>query len=201
MIPRTIILLCSGGLDSVTGLYDLKKQGHFVSCVGIDYGQRHVQELEMARYHCHRLGVVFTRITIEPLRGSTLTDGSGGIVVPNRNAVFLSIAVNIAIAAGADTVAYFCNKDDEAAFPDCRMAFVQTFNNMLVTAEIQVEVCAPYIQKSKTCIACLARTLDVEVDQTWSCYSGGKAPCGECDACKKRELALVASCLKGVTFL
>jgi 7-cyano-7-deazaguanine synthase len=193
MIPKTIILLCSGGLDSVTGLYDLKNQGHFVSCIGIDYGQRHIQELECARYHCHRLGVVFTRITIEPLKGSTITDGTGGVVVPNRNAVFLSIAVNIAVSAGADTVVYCCNKDDESMFPDCRMAFVQTFNNMLRTAEINVEVCAPYIDKLKWWIAGLARELGVEVNQTWSCYRGGAAPCGECEACKKREAALVGN--------
>lgn len=191
-------LLVSGGIDSVTGLYDLQAQGHQITALGIDYGQRHVQELECARYHCHRLGVVFTRITIQPLKGSTLTDGSGGVVVPNRNAVFLSHGVNLAVSIKADTVAYFPNKDDEALFPDCRMAFVQTYNNMLRTSEISVEVVAPYIDKSKAWICGMARELGVEVNQTWSCYRGGKTACGECEACKKREAALVESCLKGV---
>jgi len=191
-------MLVSGGLDSVTGLYDFHTQGHKITVLGIDYGQRHVQELECARYHCHRLGVIFTRLTISPLKGSTLTDGSGGVVVPNRNSVFLSHAVNIAVASGSDTVMYFPNSNDEITFPDCRMAFVQTFNNMLRTSEINVEVCAPYINKTKWWIAGLSRNLGVDVSQTWSCYRGGKEPCGECDACKKRKAALEISCLKGV---
>jgi len=190
-------MLVSGGLDSVTGLYDFHARGHKITALGIDYGQRHVQELECARYHCHRLGVIFTRLTISPLKGSTITDGSGGVVVPNRNAVFLSHAVNIAVASGSDTVMYFPNKDDEVTFPDCRMSFVQIFNMMLHTSGVNVEVCAPYIDKSKWWIAGLSRNLGVDLAQTWSCYRGGKEPCGECDACKKREEALVKSCLKG----
>jgi 7-cyano-7-deazaguanine synthase len=197
MIPKTIISLLSGGLDSVTGLYDLVDQGHLVSCVGIDYGQRHVQELECARYHCRRLNVVFTRLSIGPLRGSTLTDGTGGVVVPNRNSILLDHAVNIAVAAGADTVTYFCNRDDEANFPDCRRAFVQAYNIKLLNSEIKVEVCAPYMDRAKWWIAGKARELGVEVNQTWSCYRGGAVPCGECEACQKREAALVRACVKG----
>lgn len=198
MIPKYMVLLVSGGIDSVTGLYDLQDQGHQITALGIDYGQRHVQELECARYHCHRLGLVFSRIVIQPLKGSILTDGSGGVVVPLRNTVFLSHAVNLAVSIRADTVAYFPNKDDEALFPDCRMAFVQTYNNMLRTQEIGVEVVAPYIDKLKWWICGRARDLGVEINQTWSCYRGGRIACGECEACKKREAALVESCLKGV---
>ena len=74
MIPKTIIHLLSGGLDSVTMLYDLKAQGHSIHCVLFDYKQKHVQELTFAKGHCHRLGVLFTTIELPALGG--LTEGS-----------------------------------------------------------------------------------------------------------------------------
>ncbi len=85
---------------------------------------------------------------------------------------------------------FAANSDDEAGFPDCRMAFIQTFNNMLRTAEIQVEVCAPFIDKPKSWIANLGRELGVNLSETWSCYAGGVQPCGVCAACLKRTAAL-----------
>lgn len=189
-LPKTIVHLLSGGMDSVVMLYDLVAQGHRVHCVLFDYRQRHAQELIWARHHCHRLNVLFTTIELPQLRGSELTDGKGGVVVPNRNAILLSLAVNLAVEAGADTVTYACNADDEAAFPDCRMAFVQLFNTLLTTAEIKVEVCAPYIGKRKWEIGDLGRQMGVSFNETWSCYRGGEKPCGECPACLKREAAL-----------
>jgi 7-cyano-7-deazaguanine synthase len=127
---------------------------------------------------------------IPALLGSTLTDGKGTVIVPNRNAILLSLAVNLAVSAGADTVTFGANADDEAIFPDCRMAFVQTFNNMLTTAEVPVEVCAPFLNKPKWWIAGLGRELGVALNDTWSYYAGGKEPCGKCLACQKRSEAL-----------
>ncbi len=184
-------------MDSTVLLYDLHGEGNLVHCVLFDYGQRHKQELEYAKLHCHRLGVLFTTMTLPQLRGSTLTDDVGGVVVPNRNAVLLSHAVNLAVAAGANLVTYACNKDDETNFPDCRMAFIQAYNILLMNSQINVQICAPYIDKPKSWIARKGSDMGVKPNETWSCYRGGVVPCGECDACKKREEALVKSCLKG----
>lgn len=189
MIPKFIVHLLSGGVDSVVMLYDLHAQGHKIHCVLFDYGQKHVQELVCAKHHAGRLMLLFTTITIPQLKGSTLTDDAGGVIVPNRNAIFLSHAVNIAVAAGADTVTYACNSDDEEVFPDCRRGFVQAFNHLLLMAHIDVEVCTPYIDKKKWEIGDLGRQLGVSFNETWSCYAGGKEPCGECEACKKRAAA------------
>ena len=187
MINKTIVHLLSGGLDSVTMLYDLKQQGHNVHCLLFDYGQCHVQELTFAKGHCHRLGVFYTTMELPPLGG--LTDDTHWIV-PNRNCILLSIAVNLAVQAKADTVTIGCNKDDESGFPDCRMAFLQLFNTMLTTAEISVEVCAPYLDKSKAWIAGLAREMAVPTNEIWTCYRGGAKPCGQCPACKKLNAAM-----------
>jgi len=190
MIPKYIIHLLSGGLDSTVMLYDLQEQGCKIHCVLFDYKQRHAQELNWARHHCNRLGILFTTIDIPELRGSELTDGMGGVVVPNRNAVLLSLAVNVAVASNAELVTYGCNKDDAKMFPDCRSEFVKAYNEMLKAAEIDVQICVPYIEKSKWEIADIGRQLDVKFEETWSCYRGGIQPCGECVACVKRAEAL-----------
>ena len=179
MLPKTIVHLLSGGLDSVTLLHELHGRGHVIHCVLFDYKQQHVQELEFAKLHCRRLGVMFTTIELPTLGG--LTEESW--IVPNRNCIMLSLAVNLAIKAGAEAVTIGCNKDDEANFPDCRMAFIQTFNNMLTTAEVHVEVCAPYLNEPKWKIAGWAK--EMGVTDIWTCYRGGEKPCGECPACKK----------------
>jgi 7-cyano-7-deazaguanine synthase len=190
MKPKTVVHLLSGGLDSVVLLHDLHGQGCKIHCALFDYKQRHVQELTWAKHHCRVLDVMFTTITLPQLQGSILTDGSGGVIVPNRNAIFLSLAVNLAMAAGAEAVTFAANKDDEAGFPDCRMAFVQAYNIMLLNAEIPVEVCAPYLDKSKAWIVRRGCDLGVKLNETWSCYAGGVQPCGKCEACKKRTAAI-----------
>lgn len=174
-------------------LYDLIHQECKVHCILFDYGQRHAaNELNFARFHCNRLRLIFSTVTLPQLKGSSLTDDdSKSMVVPGRNAILLSLAVNLAVAGGADAVTYACNKEDEANFPDCRMAFVQAYNILLLNAEIPVEICAPYIDKPKWWIAALGRELKVPLEQTWSCYKGGSEPCGVCEACKKRNEALV----------
>lgn len=172
-------------------LYDLHGQEHAMHALLIDYGQAHGgRELAFAVHHCKRLDIGYTKIGIPQLRGSTLTDGTGGIVVPNRNAIFISLAVNLAHAANADTVTFAANATDEAGFPDCRKAFLDAYNAMLETQGIKVEVCAPYLDKTKAWICALGQEIGVRLTDTWSCYRSGPEPCGVCDACKKRAEAM-----------
>ena len=92
----------------MTMLYDLTNQGHNVHCLLFDYKQRHAQELQFAITHAAKCGVLWTRMELPQLGG--LTEQSW--IVPNRNAIFLSVAVNVACQAGADTVTIGCNKAD-----------------------------------------------------------------------------------------
>lgn len=190
MIKIPIVHLTSGGMDSIVGLYDHVGEGELVHSLIVDYGQSHRREIECAKYHCDRLRVLFTVIKIPPLRGSILTDGQGTVIVPNRNSILLSLAVNLACSIGAELVTFSANKGDAENFPDCRPEFVAAFNEMLKSAEISVQVCAPYIECSKAWIARRGSDIGVELDRTWSCYRGGLTPCGECEACKKREEVL-----------
>ena len=171
MIPRTIVHLLSGGLDSVTLLYDLVGRGERVHCVLFDYGQRHVQELVFAKAHCKRLSILYTTITIPQLIGSTLTDGtSESFVVPFRNPVMVAHAVNLAVGSGADTVTIGCNADDRDDFPDCRWEVFDAINHAIKISGYNVEVAAPYLSLRKWQILDLAKTFGVPNHEVWWCY-------------------------------
>ena len=179
MIPKTIIHLLSGGLDSVTMLYDLKAQGHNIHALLFDYRQRHKQELLWAKQHASKCGVIYTTMELPGLGG--LTEQSW--IVPNRNAVFLSVAVNVACQAGADTVTIGCNAEDADYFPDCRKAFLDAMNVAVRAAGYDVEICAPYLDKSKAWIARLASDFRIKANEIWTCYQPtDKGPCGKCPA-------------------
>jgi len=189
-----IIHLCSGGLDSTVLLYDLRRNLSPIHCVMVDYGQRHLVELTYAKRHCMRLGVLWTMVDLHKQKNifakSALTDGQGGNIVPNRNAVFLSIAAAVAMSAEARIVTFAANKDDAADFPDCRPGFISKFNEMLKEAEVPVEVCTPYIFMTKTEIVKLAKEHGFPYEDTHSCYE--ENDCGKCDACVKRARAIKA---------
>ncbi len=188
-LPKTIVHLLSGGIDSVVMLYDLREQGHEVHCVLFDYKQRHVQELQWAKTHCNRLKVPYTTLDIPELAGSMLTDGRGDVVVPNRNAIFLSLAVNVAVASNAEAVTFAANKDDEEIFPDCRLDFVDAMNAAVRKAGYKVEICAPYIDTPKWQIVSKGEDMGIDFNETWSCYEGGLKPCEKCLACTTRKSA------------
>lgn len=184
-IPKFIILLLSGGLDSVTLLYALHNEGCRVHALIFDYKQRHVQEVQWAKEHCRRLGILYTMMELPELGG--LTEQSW--IVPNRNAVFISIAVNVACQAGADTVAIGCNQEDADYFPDCREDFIAAMNQAVKAAGYEMEIVAPFLYRTKGWILGCAKEHGVKPNEIWTCYKGGAEPCGECPACQKLERA------------
>lgn len=161
-------------------LYELVNQHHKVHCLLFDYKQRHSQELGWAKYHARRTNCLFTVMDLPQMGG--LNEQSW--VVPNRNAVFLSVAVNVACQAKADTVTIGCNLDDAEYFPDCRKGFLDSMNSTVKEAGYDVEICAPYLSKRKWEIGAIAREMGVTVNEVWTCYQPTEnGPCGRCPAC------------------
>lgn len=190
---KPVILLLSGGLDSVTLAYDLKSQNCLIHALLFNYGQVHLKELKCARYHCDCLNLNHTEVELAKVRGlfskSALTDGKGSVIVPNRNSVFVHIAASIAVGAGAESVIIGCNKDDQWEFPDCTWPWLNSVNESLKAAKIEVEVCAPYIGLTKCQIVMRAKELGVPLDSVWWCYKDADKPCGKCPSCRKMRKA------------
>jgi 7-cyano-7-deazaguanine synthase len=72
------LVVCSGGLDSVTLAHKIAVERRLIRLVSFDYGQRHRKELEFARACATRLGVAHDVVDITDigrrLSGSALPD-------------------------------------------------------------------------------------------------------------------------------
>jgi len=209
------IVICSGGLDSVSLAHKVAGEGRLLSLLSFDYGQRHVKEVAYAAACAKRLGVAHKVLDIRAigagLSGSALTDDIDVpdghyeeasmklTVVPNRNAIMLSIAFGLAAAVKAKRVAAAVHGGDHFIYPDCRPGFMQAFQvmqNHALEGYADVTLYTPYVQGSKADIITDGASNGTPFEQTWSCYKGGDRHCGRCGTCVERREAFD---LAGVT--
>jgi 7-cyano-7-deazaguanine synthase len=205
-MPDTVVVF-SGGLDSTTLLYDLHAQGRRVAALSVNYGQRHIRELEAATTLAAKLGVPHRIADLGGLRslfgGSSLTDPSVPVpeghyaeesmkatVVPNRNMLLLAAAGAWAIALRADSIAYAAHGGDHAIYPDCRPEFAEAMGAALRLADWhRLTLQRPYVDWTKGRIVRRGSEVGVPFADTWSCYVGGGKHCGRCGTCVERREA------------
>ncbi len=210
MKKRRAVVLLSGGLDSATCLYWAKAKGFCVEALAVDYGQRHGRELRCARRIAKAAGARFTlqRLHLPWLKTSSLVDagrnlpdvplsriGRGGIpstYVPGRNTIFTALGLSLADAVDAEMVVVGANALDYSGYPDCRPDFYRAFGRVArkgtrrCAQGRRLRIATPLIRKDKAAIVRMALKLGVPLAHTWSCYRGGRRPCGRCDSCKLR---------------
>lgn len=204
------VILCSGGIDSVTLAHKIAAEHELVRLLTFDYGQRHAKELEFAALTAQRLGarhdVVDISALAQFLASSSLIDGAAdaipdghyaeatmkSTIVPNRNAIMLTIAFGIASGMQAEAVGIAVHSGDHFIYPDCRPDFVDAFRSMQEKALEgmgEVALLAPFVHTSKAGIVTEGARLGVPFAETWSCYKGGEVHCGRCGTCVERAEA------------
>lgn len=205
--PRKAVILVSGGMDSAVTIAMAREQGFEVYALSVDYGQRHSSELEASERVSTMLGAVTHKtvnIDLRSIGGSALTadidvpeDGGEGIpvtYVPARNTIMLSIALGWAEVLGSSDIFCGVNAVDYSGYPDCRPAFVESFQalaNVATKAGVEgagIRIHAPLMQMGKDDIVREGMRLGVDFSATVSCYQAdaqGRA-CGHCDACRLR---------------
>ncbi len=202
------IVICSGGLDSVSLAHIVADTRELTRLVSFDYGQRHRKELDFAALAARRLGVPHDIIDLRPigaaLTGSALTsdiavpDGHYAeesmriTVVPNRNAIMLTIAFGLAAANGDAAVATAVHGGDHFIYPDCRPAFTEAFEAMQRAAldgYADVRLFTPFVHRTKADIVTEGARHGTSFAETWSCYKGGARHCGRCGTCVERREA------------
>ena len=205
---KRAVVLFSGGLDSTTLLYYAKDNGFKVHCLIFDYGQRHRREIRQAKEIARETKSDFKVVRISlPWKGSSLLDKTlklprrkkidprriPSTYVPARNIIFLSFAASYAEAIGAQAIFIGANAIDYSGYPDCRPEFFESYQEALKRGQksgVQgkpIRIYAPFLYKTKAQIIRLAMRLNVPYQLTWSCYNGGRRPCGKCDSCLLRR--------------
>ena len=205
-MTKDSLIIVSGGMDSITLLYDRKDS--IALALSFDYGSNHnSREIPYAQLHCQRLGIRHIVIPLDFMHQyftSSLLEGAEAIpdghyadenmkstVVPFRNGIMLSVAIGIAESNGLKKVLIANHGGDHAIYPDCRPDFISAINKAAMSGTyLNVEVDAPYTNISKTDIARRGAALGIDYSETWSCYKGGAVHCGACGTCVERKEAL-----------
>ena len=203
---KDCVLILSGGMDSVTLLYDYQER--ISLAVSFDYGSNHnKRELPFAALHCQRLGIEHLIIPLSFIGqyfNSSLLSGDDAIpdgnyaeenmrstVVPFRNGIMLSVAVGLAESRNLKFVMMANHGGDHTIYPDCRPEFVEAFDAAARAGTyIGVGLLSPYCNLTKGQIAMRGRELGIDYSETWSCYRGGEHHCGRCGTCRERREAL-----------
>ncbi|MBR4602253.1 MAG: 7-cyano-7-deazaguanine synthase QueC [Prevotella sp.] len=200
------IIIVSGGMDSVTLLYDFKDR--IALGISFDYGSNHnAKEIPFARWHCEQLGIEHITIDLAFMPKyfkSSLLEGADAIpeghyadenmkstVVPFRNGIMLSIAAGIAESRGLKYVMMANHGGDHTIYPDCRAEFVEAMSEATKAGTFPgIEILAPYTNITKADIARKGKALGIDYSKTWSCYKGEDVHCGKCGTCVERKEAL-----------
>lgn len=209
------VIIVSGGLDSITLLYD--KAETIALAVSFDYGQNHgAKELPFAAHHCRKLGIPHITIPLSFMHRyfkSSLLDGAEAIpeghyaeenmkstVVPFRNGIMLAIATGIAESHGLKRVYIANHGGDHTIYPDCRPDFIQAMDGAATAGTfVNVRIEAPYTNITKADIVRRGTTLGIDYSKTWSCYKGSDVHCGKCGTCVERKEAFLEAGVKDPT--
>ena len=165
------LLLLSGGMDSTLCLHQNKNE--IKLCVGFDYGQNHIIELDYAEKIAKFYEKQFLRIKLPKIE---LVDD---VVFAGRNLVLLANAISVALSFKLKNVMIGVNKTDTMRFPDCSEKFVTSMN--VLGLIYGISVVAPLTNTTKKQIVEISH----ELPETWTCYTPiNNRPCGKCLACE-----------------
>jgi 7-cyano-7-deazaguanine synthase len=206
-----VVVLLSGGMDSVAAFYDAVSRHEVVAAISFDYGAKHNhKEIPFAAYHCTKFSVEHRVISLDfvgELFKSDLLKSGGAIpdghyeeqtmkstVVPFRNGIMLSIAAGLAESKDAAGLVIAAHAGDHAIYPDCREEFMKSMAAAIrVGTYAGIRLLRPFISMTKADIASRGHSLGIDFSQTWSCYKGDAIHCGTCGTCVERREAFIVA--------
>lgn len=204
------LVVFSGGQDSTTCLYWALKKFKEVYTITFSYGQKHSQEIEVARSIAAEAGVDFHLVDmsfISKVGTSSLTDSSiemdaekpadsfPNTFVPGRNLFFLSVAAVYAREKGIRHLVTGVSQTDFSGYPDCRDSFIKSLNvtlNLAMDEQFCIHTPLMWIDKAQTwALADSLGVLELVRYRTLTCYNGIVGDgCGHCPSCKLRHQGL-----------
>lgn len=210
-LPSKALVVFSGGQDSTTCLIQALTEYDEVHGITFDYGQRHRQEIDVAKALATQLNLVshkvldttllnelaisaLTRDSI-PVSHELMNNGLPNTFVPGRNILFLTLAGVYAYQLGCDAIITGVCETDFSGYPDCRNEFVKSMEHTLALGmDKPLKIITPlmWLNKAETwALADKYQQLDLIKQQTLTCYNGiiGDG-CGDCPSCLLRQRGL-----------
>ena len=211
---KKALIVFSGGQDSTTCLGWALNNFDYVETITFDYGQKHKVEIEQAEKIAKLLNVknsvlninAFSQLNDSALINSDLDISSShstkknlpASFVPNRNAIFFTLAHAFAQKQDIDNIIIGVNQTDYSGYPDCREDFVLALENSLnLGSESNIKFHYPLIHLTKAETFKLSEdesVLDIVINESHTCYNGNHTTkfdwgygCGECPACILRR--------------
>lgn len=208
------IVVLSGGQDSMTCLRLALARHEKVYAVSFLYGQKHRTELRQAALVADRHGVPHSIIDLSffgAMVTSELTHDGGDMnaahankpklpasFVPNRNALFLTLAHACAQEQGARLIYTGVCQTDYSGYPDCRQEFISALEASLnIGYETDIKIITPMMNIDKAATFQMAADLECLeeiIEDSHTCYNGDRTArhewgygCGECPACEIRS--------------
>ena len=205
---KKCVCLLSGGPDSSTLAYYLKKEGYEVHTITFDFSSKEgkvesdkskkISDIIAASHKIVDLKKSLENIyDIQGTNGIDFFLDNGGYspIKPAGRIIELSLAASYSMEIGCSEIFYGVHKDD-AIDKDNKIEFL-SFLSKAISIEtgkpFSIEV--PFLNKTKSEIVALGKTLDVPFEDTWSCtannneYFNGRTHCGKCDSCIHRKEA------------
>lgn len=210
--PAVVVL--SGGQDSMTCLALALARHDKVYACSFLYGQKHRTELIQAAKVADLWNVPHSLLDLSffgAMVTSELTHDGGDTTqphaykpglpasfVPNRNALFLTLAHAQAQEMGAKYIYTGVCQTDYSGYPDCREDFINVFEAALnLGYQTDIRILTPMMHQTKADTFELADSLgvlDIILEESHTCYNGDRTArhewgfgCGNCPACQIRE--------------
>lgn len=201
----------SGGQDSTTCLMLAIAQGHEVTALCFDYGQRHEVEVEVARKICRALDVPLVVVAVPSIQAVAASSLLGDQVeegerpatfVPGRNLLFLTLAYIWALKNDHQAVVTGVLTSDSEKYPDTSADFIRSLNGTLsigIGGGVEVEAPLQGVTKAEGWAllekVCGAEAVEFVRVESHTCYEGVRNHlhnygygCGACLACETRRI-------------
>lgn len=207
------LVVFSGGQDSTTCLGWAIQNYDTVEAITFAYKQRHQVEIQQAKKICDMFSIKQKIIGFDFLDSlvdsALLSDGKiddhhpdhdnlSASFVPNRNALFLTLAHAYAQTKRAKAIVTGVCQTDYSGYPDCRQEFIDVIQAALnIGSESKIVIHTPLMHLSKAGTFALAEKVgiyNIVIEESHTCYEGDRTTrhdwgygCGECPACKIRK--------------
>ena len=203
---KLALILLSGGIDSTVALYWAKNEGYNLIALSFNYKNRPENEIKATKKLSELINIRLIEVNLPFLEEAIDLKFDGYPIpsalnapegyIPSRNIIFYSIAAFFADAYDIRTIIGGHINSDAELFPDASSTFFKKLEHLISIGRHtkdnrKMEILLPLKNKTKIEVLDLAKTLNVPLEFTWSCYSDGKKPCGKCLSCIKREKAFM----------